>query len=195
MDRCDAAHEWLSSYAENTNVTFGAPIIAAAIHFLCRIDTRPDLQLSNREIIQAKFEKEAHKDLVDRFREGLAPKFRSFVTSSVAQLEVLPYSVWLISAGTASGTSLARCVTSFDMLNADEKKSFMAHVATMRALGLTYVFHEHSDKALMNNDLAILTNLSSSCMRLQPEIDKLVHFQDLDFSLTRIEIPDIVSKV
>jgi hypothetical protein len=195
MDRCDAAHGWLSLWPDTApSATSTAPIIAAAIHFLCRINTRPDLQLSGREVIQAKFKKDANNDLIGCFTEGFTPKLRSFVTSSTAKLEIVPYTMWLISAGATKGASLARCVTSFDMLNADEKKMFSAHVSTMRALGLTYRSHDHGSAALTNDSGELVTNadLRFVSMKLHPEIDKLIHFRGLDFSHNRVEIPEAV---
>jgi hypothetical protein len=195
MDRCDAAHGWLSLWPDTSpSVTSTAPIIAAAIHFLCRVNTRPDLQLSNRKVIEAKFKKDANNDLIDCFTEGFTPKLRSFVTRSTVKLEFVPYTMWLISAGATNGASLARSVTSFDMLNADEKKMFSAHVATMRALGLTYRPHDHGSASITNDSGEQVThaNLSFVSMKLHPEIDKLIHFRGLDFSHNRVEIPDAV---
>lgn len=195
MDRCDAAHEWLSLWSDTSpSVTSIAPIIAAAIHFLCRVNTRPDLLLSNRELNQVKFKKESNNDLIGSFTEGFTPQLRSSVTTSTVKLELVPYAMWLISAGATHGTSLARCVTSFGMLNADEKQMFLAHVSTMRALGLTYRSRDHGS-ATTTNDAGvpvIQTNLSFVSMKLHPEIDQLIHFQDLNFSCHRIEIPDVV---
>lgn len=195
MDRCAAAHEWLSNADTNSHYNT-APVVAAAIHFLCRIDTRPDLQLSNRDGMQAKYKKEAHNDLMDRFLEGLAPKLRACVTSSVVKMEIVPYSMWLLSAGEGSSNGLTRCVTSTDMLNASEKKSFFAHVSTMRVLGLTYVSTDNNNNdATKNDDRDTYNNNSVGSIRLEPEIDRVVQFKHLDRSLLRKKIPDVIKEL
>jgi hypothetical protein len=80
------------------------------------------------------------------------------------------------------------------MLNADEKQMFLAHVSTMRALGLTYRSRDHGSATTTNESgvPVIQTNISFFSMKLHPEIDQLIHFQDLNIPCNRIEIPDVV---
>jgi len=193
MDRCAAAHDWLSSGDSANHLIvhdiYTAPV-AAAIHFLCRIDTRPDLQLSNREMTQAKFKSEVHDGLVGRFMEGLVPKFRAAVTTSVVKQEVVPYSLWLLSAGEGN-ISMNRAVTSIDMLNADEKTAYYSHVSKLRLLGLTYVPVNQND----DDSREYKGGISFRSMRLEPEIDSVVQFKGFNEgqSVNRREIPDVVS--
>ena len=59
-------------------------------------------------------------------------------STDVVVSDVIPYRLWLLLAGNMKH-ALLRPMSSADMLSVEEKLAFGAHVATLRALGLTYV--------------------------------------------------------
>lgn len=197
LDRCWTAHEWLSSVdvyrsytssvamnnssEHRTMQKFHLPTAAAAIHLLCRVETKSDLMYSIRQLMDTSYQLEANESLVDKFLEGLPPSVRSASQRKHLVSDVIPYCMWLLSAGTGRG-ALNRPVSSFDILTKEEKSSFEAHVAILRSLGLTYVVSENVDSA--NSSM----NMS---MRLEPEIDKISLFKG--FKTKREVIPNLVS--
>jgi len=131
------------------------------------------LSFSTRPMSDLHYRTQANVSLVHRFVEGLAPRARRGVgggTDAVVS-DVLPYGLWLLSAGDGKH-SLSRPVSSVDILSDEERVAFGAHVATLRALGLTYVKDERTDYD--NRDAAS----GGDNVRLEPEIDKLVKFED-----------------
>ncbi len=120
--------------------------------------------------------------------EGLTPMARRGCgggTDTVAS-NVIPCGLWLLSAGDGKH-SLSRQVSSLDLLSAEEKLDFSAHVETLRALGLTYVKDERTfdHKSPYNPG----DNL------LEPEIDKLVKFEYMDKHIGRIDIPSLLKEL
>jgi len=205
LDRSWSAHEWLSSadiyrssgmtgaqnnlgdshYMQKLHV----PSAAAAIHLLCRMDTRPDLIISNRSMMDAHYLLEDNIRLTDKFLDGLPPSLRCYVRGSGVITELLPYCLWLLSAGQGNG-SLNRAVSSIEVLTKEEKIAFNSHVTMLRTLGLTYVKadHDHDD----SNDI----NMKHDEMRLEPEVDKIVQFQSLSASNgTRDIIPSVLKEL
>ena len=206
LDRCYNAYEWLSGAdmyrSLNSNVAmnnsaehhsmqkFYIPTAAAAIHLLCCVETRPDLTFSTRPLSDCHYQNQANVSLVHRFMEGLAPMVRRGCgggTDTVVS-DVVPYGLWLLSAGDGKH-SLSRQVTSVDLLSAEERLAFSAHVDTLRALGLTYVKEDRSFD--YKNPYNAVENL-----RLEPEIDKLVKFEHMnDHSIGRIDIPALLKEL
>ncbi|GFH61721.1 hypothetical protein CTEN210_18197 [Chaetoceros tenuissimus] len=199
LDRCWTAHEWLScvdvfrsfktSVASNnvsehrTMQKWHIPSAIAACHLLCRVETRPDIQLSMREITDARYQSEANVGLVDKFLEGLPPSVKSGINKHQLVSDILPYCLWLLSSGQGIG-SLNRAVSSLDVLKKEEKNAFFAHVQTLRSLGLTYVKDEDDSRdygtRVMN-------------MRLEPEIDRVSRYKGV--SHVRGKIPPLMKEL
>lgn len=204
LDRCTLAHEWLSStdiFRSNKTAVASTnhmelhslqrhhmPTAAAAVHLLCRVETRSKLTFSNRRMIDAFYQLEANDNLAQKFVEGLTPSARGGASFGSAAVETIPYSLWVLSAGDGS-FSLSRSVSSMGILSRNERVAFEAHVAALRSLGLTYVASD-------DGAAKPLTGRSRPVgMRLEPQIDRLVHFEDLSFSVAskRKHIPCVVS--
>ena len=145
---------------------------AAAIHLLCRVETRPKLTFSNRIMVDVRYQLEANDSLAEKFVEGFAPTARAGATKGTAAIETVPYSLWMLSAGHGS-SSLSRGVSSMEILNKNEKVAFDAHVAKLRSLGLTYVPRDDGPM------LPFIENSGPVAMRLEPQIDRLIQFKDL----------------
>lgn len=206
LDRCSVAFEWLSEAdtfrSHNSNVAmnnssehhsmqkFYIPTAAAAIHVLCCVETKPDLTFSTRPLSDMNYQNQANVSLVHRFMEGLAPRARSGVGGGTHNVvsDVIPYSLWLLSAGDGKH-SLSKPVSSVEMLHAEEKLAFSAHVATLRALGLTYVKED-----VGFNDTRNFDNGPNENVRLEPEIDKLVKFEGID-DTGRKQIPALLKEL
>jgi chromosome transmission fidelity protein 18 len=202
FDKCAAAHEWLSSAdifrsrktsvasnntaAQHAMEALHIPSAAAAIHLLCRVEQRPDLTYSTRELADARYQQEANHVLTQKFVEGLAPQARGSSCVNLLVTETIPYSLWILSAGEGS-SALDRAASSLGILSKREKSAVDMHISTLRALGLTYVSQEdsYSDKEATH----------TATLRLEPPIDRLCHFVDLSLSKgeTRRDIPPPVS--
>lgn len=183
LDRSVAAHEWLSgadiyrsqniavasiNHAEhNAMQRYHMPSAAAAIHLLCRVETRTELTFSTKAMFEHSYDQEANSSLVSKFIEGLSPKARANLTCGNAVCEIIPYIMWILSAGTAS-SSLSRPVSTMDILNRAERIAFASHVVTLRALGLTYVPDV--------NPGDIHSVALSMEMKMDPAIDTLAKF-------------------
>lgn len=204
LDRCAAAHEWLSSSdiyrsmktsVASNNVTaryameaLHIPSTAAAIHLLCRVEQRPELTYSTRDMSDARYQQEANHFLTQKFVEGLSPKVRGSRCVNMLATETIPYALWVLSAGEGS-SALNRAATSLEILSKGERQSLNNHVATIRALGLTYVAAQEgssSEKGAISAAVKV---------RLEPPIERLVEFADLTVpnGQTRHEIPAVVS--
>ena len=202
LDRCLAAHEWMSgadvyrSFKTNVAMTnnnehhamqkFHIPSAAAAIHLLCRVETRTDLMLSTRQLSDARYQLEANGGLVSRFVEGLSPKARCSMHGTGVISDFIPYCLWILSAGYGS-VALNRAVSSLDILNKFEKTAFDHHVGTLRALGLTYVKTEDNS---FGGD-----GPRRGGMRLEPEIDLLSKFEGLNLNKRRKQIPSVLKEL
>jgi len=206
LDRCSVAFEWISeadtfrSYKSNVAMNnsaehqsmqkFYIPTAAAAIHVLCCVETKPDLTFSTRPLSDMHYQNQANVSLVQRFVEGLAPRARSGVgggTNNVVA-DVIPYSLWLLSAGDGKH-SLSKPVSSVEMLSVEEKLAFSAHVAILRALGLTYVKEDFGFNNARNFD-----NCPNENVRLEPEIDKLTKFEGID-DTGRKQVPALLKEL
>lgn len=206
LDRCSVAFEWLSeadtfrSFKSNVAMNnsaehqfmqkFYIPTAAAAIHVLCCVETKPDLTFSTRPLSDMNYQNQANVSLVQRFLEGLAPRARSGVgggTNNVVA-DVIPYSLWLLSAGDGKH-SLSKPVSSVEMLSAEEKVAFSAHVTTLRALGLTYIKEDFGF-----NNARKFENGPNENVRLEPEIDKLVNFEGID-DTGRKQVPALLKEL
>ena len=205
LDRCLAAHEWMSgadvyrSFKTNVAMTnnnehhamqkFHIPSAAAAIHLLCRVETRTDLVLTTRQLSDARYQLEANGGLVSRFIEGLSPKARCGMQGISVISDFIPYCLGILSAGYGS-VALNRAVSSLDILNKFEKTAFDHHVGTLRALGLTYVKTE--DTSFGGDGGA---GPKRGGMRLEPEIDLLSKFDGLDLNKRRKQIPSVLKEL
>ena len=204
FDRCSAAHEWLSSSdiyrSQNTSVASnngGAkyameglhiPAAAAAVHFLCRVEQRPDLTFSTRDMVDVQYQQEANYALTQKFVEGLSPQAGGSRCVNLLATETIPYALWVLSAGEGSG-SLNRAASSLDILTKGERLSLDMHVATLRSLGLTYVAAEEEHRKEYGAPSLAMN------IRLEPPIERFVQFTDLSMSRQqkRQEIPPAVS--
>lgn len=166
MERCGLAHEWLSGGAIGNRTSSFA--VMGAVHLLCRVETRSELTLSNRDSSNAHYRREAHRGILQKFVEGLRqPSYDNAIT------ETVPYALWMLSA---SGGGLNRPVSSIDILSKKEMVAFDAHVSCLRSLSLTYVAEEQSNDRFGNKHQQ--QNYSSEVeMRLEPEIHRLVYFK------------------
>ena len=203
LDRCCSAFEWLSRAdmyrSQKSNVAmnnsaehqamqkFYIPSAAAAIHLLCCVETRPDLTFSTRPLSDCHYQNQANVSLVHRFVDGLSPRSRRGMGGGTDTIvsDVIPYGLWLLSAGEGKHT-LSRPVSSVDILSAEEKLAFSAHVATLRALGLTYVRDQGTFNSYPNT-------AEEENVRLEPEIDKLVKFEEMNDD--RQDIPPLLKEL
>lgn len=208
LDRCSVAFEWLSgadtyrshksSVAMNNSAEhhsiqkFYIPTAAAAIHVLCCVETKPDLTFSTRPLSDLNYQNQANVSLVHRFVEGLAPRTRSGVGGGMENVvsDVIPYSLWLLSAGDGKH-ALSKPVSSVEMLNTEEKVAFSAHVATLRALGLTYIKEDFGFNNTAGRNFDGNTNEN---VRLEPEIEKLVKFEGVD-DTGRKQVPALLKEL
>lgn len=194
FDRCSAAHEWLSGADMYHTDSMHVPAIAAAVHILCRVETKPDLNYSNRESSDHHFQRESNRGLVQKFSEGLPP--RANKSESLLSTELIPFALWMLSAGTGS-SSLSRAASSVDVLTKLEKEAVNAHVDLLGSLGLTYITAVDEEpvgkKAFTDNP----TGVVKKKMVLDPPIDRLVIYKKLRFfsGLRRIEIPPAMKQM
>lgn len=167
---------------------FHMPAAAAAVHLLCRVETKSDLIFSTKQLMDSRYQLEANDNLVHKFVEGLSPKARIGAARSNIVTQSIPYSLWMLSAGDGN-CSLSRPVSSLEVMKGNERVAFDDHVATLRALGLTYVAVEDTSQPLYGNAP------QNTHMRLEPQIDKLVQFEDLSLQgmKQRKQVPSVVS--
>lgn len=206
LDRCAAAHEWLSGadiyrshklslhdqMAQYSMQRMHIPSAAAAVHLLCRVELKPDLTFSTRELSDIYYQSEANLGLVQKFADGIPPSARSTRCLQVLSTETIPLSLWILSAGDGSG-SLNRAASSIEILTKLEKVSFDAHVAALGSLGLTYVV-DHEAQVRPGNDGALAEHVTTK-VRLEPPIERLVEYAQLRVPgyCQRKEIPPAVS--
>jgi chromosome transmission fidelity protein 18 len=206
LDRCAAAHEWLSGadiyrshklslhdqMAQYSMQRLHIPSAAAAVHLLCRVELKPDLTFSTRELSDIYYQSEANLGLVQKFADGIPPSARSTRCVQVLSTETIPLSLWILSAGDGSG-SLNRAASSIEILTKPQKVSFDAHVAALGSLGLTYVV-DHEAQVRPGNDSALAEHVTTK-VRLEPPIERLVQYVHLRVPghCERKEIPPAVS--
>ena len=198
FDRCAAALEWLSSADE-----FGipqqllyVPCTSAALHLLCRVEKMPELTYTTRELVDIRYQQEANLGLTQKFSEGLsAQSYRGSRTATALVKEMVPYALWMLSAGEGS-QALSRPVSSVDILNTREHESFVKHVETLRSLGLTYVATAAREDV---GSISANGNDNVKTMILEPPIHRLIHYQHLGKKMgsystpARKQIPSSVS--
>jgi DNA polymerase III delta prime subunit len=208
MDRCAAAHEWLSGAdlyrSFRVDITpmehyalqrLHIPSSAVAVHLLCRVELKPDLNFSTRELSELRYQHETNLALVHKFADGLPPNSKTSRCTQLLSTETIPYASWILSAGDGSA-SLNRAASSMEILTKRERVSFDAHVAALRALGLTYVIGTDQADASERDRATRHSSMFFQTMRLEPPIDRLVSYLHLNapLGLQRKEIPPAVSK-
>lgn len=204
LDRCTLAHEWLSgadvfrsmktAVASNNHMEHHSmqrhhmPSAAAAVHLLCRVETRTNLTFSTRQLTDSRYQLESNQSLTQKFVDGLSPKARVSAGNGSVATEMIPYSLWMLSGGEGS-CSLRRAVSSLEVLSKNERLAFDAHVGLLRSLGLTYVAREDAAQR------AYSERGQNTVMRLEPQIDRLIRFEELTLSPAQIRkaIPSAVS--
>jgi chromosome transmission fidelity protein 18 len=204
FDRCAAAHELLSAVdasqgdmgdASQRSYNQLAPV-AAGIHLLCRVEVKPRLNLSTRELADAYFQREAKSQLISQFADGLPAKARHFKCRSVLSEEFIPLALWVLSAGHGAA-SLCRAASSIDILTTMERDRFDQHVQTLSSLGLTYVQDHNQQVSPANRKPSYLGGDGSVVeMRLEPPIHLLVEYRTLPAGhLRRKEIPTAMKEL
>jgi chromosome transmission fidelity protein 18 len=178
MEKCYAAHEWLSEADLYRNgLESYIPPAAGAVHLLCRVEQRPDLTFTTRTMSDAHYSQESNQALLHRFAEGLSPN--ALITrgngSTGLALEIVPYTLWILSAGDGSG-ALDRPVTSCELLSKGEMESFQKHVDTLKALGLSYRVSAEEKSSRHH---------SVPCLQLEPPIDRVAKYEGLILSRER----------
>lgn len=141
LDKCSAAHKWLSDadlFRHNSTEVY-IPAVAGAVHLLCRVEQRPDLVFTTRALADAHYHTEANRALLGKFADGLSPQASSTRSNGCAGLamETVPYSLWILSAGEGCG-ALDRPVTTYELLTKSELVSFQNHLEALKSLGLNY---------------------------------------------------------
>ena len=131
----------------------------------------------------ADYNRKANMGLVSKFLENLAVTSR--VGMSIAARELVPFSLWMLSAGKA----LTRAVSSVEVLSRKEKFAFEAHVNRLCALGLSY--KSVTVASQFNGDNGGMEKV----MRLEPNIEELVAFRHTkrEFVAWRRQVPTPVS--
>ncbi|KAL3933976.1 MAG: hypothetical protein SGARI_003574, partial [Bacillariaceae sp.] len=189
FDRCSAAHELLSG----ADVKHGAgyamqrvntPPIAAGIHLLCRVEVKPKLNFSTRELADSQYRQEANQALVQKFCEGLPAKASNFKSRDLLSKEFVPMVLWILSAGEGS-SSLLRPASSFELLSKAERDVADYHVSILRALGLTYI--QDAEKEAMGGATSHFRD--AIAMKLEPPIHRLVEYRGSWKLLRRKQIP------
>lgn len=170
MDKCYAAHEWLSDADLYRNgLESHMPATAGAVHLLCRVEQRPILTFTTRMFFEAHCQLEANQNLLQKFAENAA---LTRGNGDRLTLETIPYALWMLSAGDGSA-ALNRAVTSVGLLNEAEAQEFQKQVCILTSLGLTYqcASSETSDNRLQ--------------LQLEPPIDRVAKYSDLKLSQER----------
>jgi chromosome transmission fidelity protein 18 len=189
MDKCAAAHEWLSSADTHRPHDGVESSAAAAVHLLCRVEQQRQLDLvfSTSIMSQARYDREANQALAMRFIQGLDPQAARCTrcATSLVAVETTPYALWILSAGNAPGC-LDRAASNVDLLNVRERMAFDSHVAVLSALGLTYVADENQYEA--TSSITDRRKLPDK-VRLEPPIANFIQFQDLTTGGDRRDIP------
>ena len=163
------------------------PAATAAIHLLCRVEQRQDLTYTTRELGDVKFLQESNVGLAQKLFEGLSLQTRSARGVSQLASEIVPYALWMLSAGEGS-SALDRVATSVELLSKGEQSAFHQHAATLSALGLSYVKDqdESADGYKSFRPLQVT-------VRLDPPIEQFIKFSNL--TVCRREIPPAVSEL
>ena len=188
MEKCVQIHEWVSSSSTTLNIV---PIVAAAIHLICCSASSSNsndhkLSFSTRPMVERKYRQEAQNQLIQQFLNGLPPQMRISASSTqIATTQLIPYT--LNSLFHTNNNPLTRPVSSIELLTPTEQVAFQEHVHKLRSLNLTYVHDNNNDNH--NHDTS-----TQKEMRLEPNIEKIVFFPNLQTPPQRTEIPLLVSK-
>jgi chromosome transmission fidelity protein 18 len=190
FDRCSAAHELLSSVdaVEGSGYSMQrlyTPSVAAGIHLLCRVEVKPRLNFSNRELADIHYRQESNQALVQKFSDGLPAKVKDIKCHDLLSKEFIPMALWILSAGEGA-SSLCRAASSFDILTKTEREIATNHVSDLFSLGLTYVADNDAPQNIKHSFRS-----EATVMRLEPPIHRLVLYNDLIMpgGLRRKEIP------
>jgi len=204
FDRCWSAFEWLSysdilrsfkTHIAMTNTVehfsvqrYHIPTAACAVHYLCRIEKRPTLNFSPREMLDAVYKTEANAGLLSKFMDALTPRVQTMLMGTNLVTDLIPYVLWLLSAGVGS-SGLNRAVSNVDMLMKNERVAFQRHCDILRSLGLNYVKDDIFDKGHTLNAVVHY--------RLNPDISHVLKFKDLsrENDFHRNEIPTVVRSI
>ncbi len=185
FDRCSAAHELLSFAADAHHGTSGyaVPVVTAGIHLLCRVEVKPDLTFSSRELADMKYRRDSNLGLVQKFSEGLPTKAKNLKCNDLLAQEFIPMALWVLSGGDGS---LSRAASSIDILTNTEQDAAKRHVEALCGLGLTYVV----DREQQEKEGASSFHKANE-MRMEPPIDRLVEYASLRHpgGLYRKDIP------
>lgn len=189
FDRCSAAHELLSfaANAQNEQSGYAVPVVTAGIHLLCRVEVKPDLTFSTRELADIKYRRESNSGLVQKFCEGLPAKAKNLKCNYLLAEEFIPLALWVLSAGDGS-VSLSRAASSIDILTNKEQDAAKKHVEALCGLGLTYVVdREQQEKE--GAGASYRTGVNE--MRMEPPIHRLVEYNSVRHpgGLCRKDIP------
>jgi chromosome transmission fidelity protein 18 len=189
FDRCSTALQWLSVADNRSFQHILTPCVAAALHLLCRVEQKPDLTYTTRELTDSRYQLEANLGLAQKFSEGLSLQYRGSRSTDAIVRDTVPYSLWMLSAGEGS-SALSRPATSVEILNKREQETFQSHLESLRALGMKYVRSFEKEGGYQDRRFA-----NQSEMVLEPPIDRLVQFQELNCSPPSIrrQIPPAVS--
>eukprot|EP00536_Pseudo-nitzschia_multiseries_P007223 jgi/Psemu1/286969/fgenesh1_pg.167_\ len=188
LDRCSAAHELLSFAADAQGRQFGhgsgcanaIPVVTAGIHLLCRVEVKPDLTYSSRELSDVNYRRESNLGLVRKFCEGLPPRAKNLKCGALLSQEFIPLAMWVLSAG-GGGASLSRAASSIDILTNREQDAARKHVAALCSLGLTYVVDREpgDDTNRAGGAGSSYRAATVSEMRLEPPIHRLVNYSSV----------------
>jgi hypothetical protein len=205
FDRCWSALEWLSysdifrSFKTQLAMTntvdhhhlqkLYISTAGAAVHFLCGIEKRPNLNFSSRTMLDAVFKAEAHVGLIGKYMDGLSPRLRATLFGVNPVTELIPYILWLLSAGNGN-SGLHRAVSNIEMLTKNERLSFQRQIDLLIVLGLTYVKVDRFEASSSSSS-------HFDQFRLDPDIGDLMSFKDTsnEVNCRRNEIPPAVSLV
>jgi chromosome transmission fidelity protein 18 len=160
------------------------PASTAAIHLFCRVEQRPELTLSTRELSDSQFKREANSALLQKYIDGVSLRARCARSANKVALEALPYALWALSAGEGS-SALSRPTTSMELLGKGELHAFEQHAAILHSLGLSYV-PDHDEATLSKEQ-----HVRSFPYRLDPPIERLAQYSGLP--KCRLEVPVPVS--
>jgi chromosome transmission fidelity protein 18 len=191
FDRCSAAHELLSG-ADLKNGSgysmqrINTPPLAAGIHLLCRVEVKPKLSFTTRDLADSQYRQEANQALVQKFSEALPVKASNFKCRDLLSTEFVPMLLWILSAGEGA-SSLSRPASSIDLLSKAEREFADYHVAILRALGLTYVQDTEREAAMDTSKSHFRSD--TIAMKLDPPIDRLVQYRGSWSQIRRKQIP------
>ena len=189
FDRCSAAHELLSFAANALNQQSGCavPVATAGIHLLCRVEVKPNLTFSARELADMKYRRDSNRGLVQKFCEGLPTKAKNLKCNHLLAKEFIPMVLWALSAGDGA-VSLSRAASSIDILTNKEQNAAKRHVEVLCGLGLTYVV-DRDQQEKEGASSSYRTGVSE--MRIEPPIHRLVGYTSLRHprGLYRKDIP------